>query len=224
VAGHLKSLQKVVLDGSSPQPWTTSRRRVHISYTLFRPIVTHHYTFMCNVDYDGYFCFGQDVLVEGTVFPTWHTALILLALGGKGPVLLPSQVAIEWLSLPASPPEPRPQLYCGTGAGWGWIQVWLPIHVPQQQPVLVSDQLRWPCQHFPEAEGTNSLCAAREVEQQPRHRVTSLHIHLLPVLWPVFIEYFTLFFRLCSISCTIISDIFNTSLNNDTEIKSIGFA
>ena len=62
---------------------------------------------------------------------------------------------------------------------------WLPIHVPQQQPVLVFDQLRWPCQHFPEAEGTNSLCAAGEVDQQPWHCVTLLHIHLhlLPILW-----------------------------------------
>lgn len=63
--------------------------------------------------------------------------------------------------------------------------IWLPIRVPQQQPVVVVDQLRWPYQHFPEAEGTNSLCAAGEAEQQPRHHVTLLHIHLhlLPVLW-----------------------------------------
>lgn len=43
----------------------------------------HNYIFMCNGEYDGYFCLGQEVLVKGTVYPPQQTALIFLALGGK---------------------------------------------------------------------------------------------------------------------------------------------
>lgn len=42
----------------------------------------HNYIFMCNSKYEGYFCLGQEVLVEGTVYPPRQTALIFLALGG----------------------------------------------------------------------------------------------------------------------------------------------